>query len=288
VLAVSAHGQRRPVPVVRQRVRDRDHHARCANRGNDTGGSSASLIWCGLLHKDPRRSGDQPGKERRAAAHLSDESTSKRQLRLGGGTRRWWPAEEATGCSSDGLGSFSETYCSLESKEVGWRRSHGICPQRLDNGGRWRRGVAPFQPSAMKVKGSNGFATPWRCSERKWRVSGSTTAANRRRAHMALFMAEMGETSNSTSPRPHGGERGHQQQKGVGTHHFCGLAGAGERWRWRSQTFSSGSNGEWPYAWLGALEKRKKGTLKAWLVQGIRELYVIMILLILGFTGLVF
>jgi hypothetical protein len=29
--------------------------------------------------------------------------------------------------------------------------------------------VVPFRPSTVKVKGSNGFTTPWSCLERKWR-----------------------------------------------------------------------------------------------------------------------
>jgi hypothetical protein len=39
----------------------------------------------------------------------------------------------------------------------------------------------------------------------------------------------VGESVNTTSSRPPGGEAGHQKQQGVGTHPFGGLVGLGAR-----------------------------------------------------------
>jgi hypothetical protein len=85
------------------------------------GSSSAADLQCGLHQQDTRQAVNHPGNVTREVAHLNGGPTSRQQLRLSGGTCRRWAA---AGCSSDG------------------------------NGGRRWCGVVPFQPLAMKVKGS--------------------------------------------------------------------------------------------------------------------------------------
>jgi hypothetical protein len=67
--------------------------------------------------------------------------------------------------------------------------------------------------------------------------------AHQRRAHVALFMTQMGENfrfDEVTASR--WGRHAPIAIGGVCAHHFCRLIGAEERWRWRSPVLSSGGN----------------------------------------------
>jgi hypothetical protein len=66
---------------------------------------------------------------------------------------------EAAGCSPMWPVSFSGTYFSLQSKNVGWGRSHGGCPGRPSRHGGRRRGERRHRSPTMSGEWSSGFVT---------------------------------------------------------------------------------------------------------------------------------
>jgi hypothetical protein len=90
------------------------HHAAGAGGGTTTGSSSTSNLRCGLHQQNKRRVVILLGKETKEVAHPNSGSSVRWQLRLGGGTRWRWAAEEVAGCSLVQPARFVGPCCSLE------------------------------------------------------------------------------------------------------------------------------------------------------------------------------